>query len=302
MITTDDFVTHDICPRSQTYTARYQPLRVSLNFSLNESIHTALSLGNPIAASEKLMELAARPGIEIESPNLYDSAIHHSRLVETLSAYVIAVGPLTVPAPISCDWGDFQPRSFLTEDGRLRRVVLCDRWTSDRELMERFSWRTAIDTAITNRPMIITALVIGAVKGGFRPSPWNQGYEHPITKEIRVQRRVGKFNDNWALVYRENTSMKALNWLRVMQEDGAFEGRVFSVTQAPPVNREEILEQIAAMAKEMGSMRQTRSSCYRFRPCPFLPACSTAKSPAQLGWIEKDSVVNSDSAILTPTI
>lgn len=299
MISTEEFVQHDTCPRSQTYTSRYEPLRVSLNYALNESLYTALSVGNPIAASDKLMELAARPGIEVESRSLYDSAIHHSRLVELLASYVLAVGPLLVPDLITCEWGEFQPRSFLTEDGRLRRVVLCDRWTPERELLERFSWRTAIDSAITNRPMIITALVIGRVQNGFRPSVWTQGFEHPMTREIRIQKREGKFTENWRSHYRENTQIKALEWLRIMQEDGAFEGRVFSATQNPDPS---VLPQVAATAREMGSMRQTRSSCYRFKPCPFLPACSQSKSPAELGWIEKNSLVNKGHAILAPTI
>lgn len=299
MISTEDFVQFDICPRSQVFTSRYEPLRMSLNGVLNESLYAALSAGSPIAASDKLMELAARPGIEVESRSLYDSAIHHSRLVELLASYVLAVGSLSVPEPIACEWGDFQPRAFLTKDGRLRRVVLCDRWTPERELLERFSWRTAIDSAITNRPMIITALVIGKVQNGFRPSVWTTGYEHPMTREIRIQKREGKFTENWRSHYRENTQIKALEWLRIMQEDGAFEGRVFSVTQNPDPS---VLPQVAQMAREMGSMRQTRSSCYRFKPCPFLSACSQSKSPAQMGWIEKDSLVNLENDILTPTI
>lgn len=299
MISTEDFINFDTCPRSQVFTARYQPLRLSLNGALNESLYTALSAGSPIAASDKLMELAARPGIEIESRSLYDSAIHHSRLVELLASYVLAVGPLKVPESIACEWGDLQPRSFLTEDGRLRRVVLCDRWTPERELLERFSWRTAIDSAITNRPMIITALVIGRVQNGFRPSVWTTGYEHPMTREIRVQKREGKFTENWRSHYRENTQIKALEWLRIMQEDGAFEGRVFSVAQSPDPS---VLPQVAEMAREMGSTRQTRSSCYRFKPCPFLPACSTNQSPAKLGWVEKNSLENQSSATLSVII
>jgi len=298
MLNTEDFINQDICPRSQTYTARYEPLRISLNGALNQALHDALSVGAPTVASETLMSLAARPGIEIESRSLYDSAIHHSRLVEVLSAYVLAVGPLRVPAPLSMDWGEFQPRSILTSDERLRRVVLCDRWTPERELLERFSWRTAIDCAVTNRPMVITAIVIGRVQNGFRSSVWTTGHQHPATGEIRVQKREGKFVDSWREVYRENTVLKALDWLRIMQGDGAFEGRVFSVTQEP-VNQKEILAQVAAMAKEMGSIRQTRSSCYRFRPCPFLPACSQAKSPAQLGWVEKDSIASAIRPMLT---
>jgi hypothetical protein len=287
MISTEDFVQHDTCQCFHTYTARYEPLRVSLNYALNESISAAFEANNPAYASDKVMALAASPGIEIESKNLYPSVVHHNRLAELLATYLLSVGEVTTPAPITCKWGEYQPKSFLTPDGRLRRVILCDRWNTDREHLERMSWRTVADSAITNRPMLLNVLIIGGVRDGFRPSVWTKGYEHPENKTIRVQRREGLFGDTWKPVYREQTDLKPIEWLKIMQQDGAFEGRVFSFTVDVPSNRDEVLEQLALMASEMGSLRQTRSACYRFKPCTFLPSCLSGKSPNQMGWIEK---------------
>lgn len=290
MLSTEDFALHDSCQALRTFSNRYQPLRVSINFALNESLHSAFSTGYPSDASGKMISLGTNPGIDMESGKLYESVIHHSRLVELLATYILAIERPTIPSPISCAWGEFQPRSFLTADGRLRRVVLVDRWTTEREKMERFSWRTAADTALTNRPMVITALVIGASRGGLRPSPWTQGFTHPQWG-LRIQKRDGEnFADNWRSVYREQTDLKSLEWLTAMQKDGVFEGRVFSVTEDVPPNRAQVLDHLALMAEEMSGnpTRQTRSSCYRFRPCPFLPACASGQSPGQIGWIEKD--------------
>ena len=218
---------------------------------MNESLYAAFAGNNPAFAAQKMMSLAANPGIDIDAKNLYESVIHHSRLVELIATYALSVGNCEVPSPISMKWGEFQPKSFLMAMVDLRRLVLVDRWSKDRENLERFSWRTAADTAITNRPMVITAIVIGGVRAGLRPSVWTQGYEHPANKGIRIERREGEFNDNWRMVYREQTSLKPVEWLREMQNDNAFEGRVFSFTEDVPRNRQEVLDHLAVMAEEI---------------------------------------------------
>ena len=164
--------------------------------------------------------------------------------------------------------------------------------------MERFSWRTVADTTITNRPMVITAILIGSLRGNYRPSPWTQGFVHPQNGGIRIAKREGKFIDSWEKVYREQSGLTSLEWLRIMQEDGVFPELVHSITEPPPKDRDHLLREMGQMASEMNSPnpRQTRSACYRFTPCPFLPACSTARSPAELGWAEKP--ISSELAVL----
>ncbi len=293
-MTTEDFVEHDICARKRTWGARYRPFRVSLNWALNDSLYAALAGNDPKLGSERLLSWAANPGIDLSVSDVYSPVVHHSKLVELLATYILAIEKCSVPPALDLKWGQFQPKSFLLPDGRLRRIVLVDRWTPEREQLERFSWRTAADTAITNRPMLITAIVIGSARAGYRPSPWTTGYVHPQNGGIRVQRREGEFSDTWQKVYREQTSTQPLEWLKIMQNDGAFEGRVVSVVEDVPPNREEVLEQLAEMAGEInaGSVRQSRSSCYRFTPCPFLPACSTARMPPELGWVEREKLVD----------
>ena len=304
MITTESFVQHDQCQRLRTYSDRYEPLRVSLNWALNEALYAAFAGNNPAFAAQRMMSLATTPGIDIDSRNLYESVIHHSRLIELIATYALSVGNASIPSPISMKWGEFQPKSFLMTTSQLRRIVLVDRWSKDRENLERMSWRTVADTAVTNRPMVVTAIVIGGVRNGLRPSPWTQGFQHPANKGIRIQRREGEFIDTWRQVYREQTPLRPVEWLREMQNDNAFEGRVFSFTEDVPLNREEVLEHLQMMAGEIqqGSLRQTRSSCYRFRPCAFLPACIANQSPAQMGWVEKTSLTDSADATITVTI
>ena len=304
IITSELLHEHDGCQRACTWNHKYAPFRYSLNKAMNGAIRAAFLSNDPSAASAEVLRLATNPGLDIQGTKIYDTVIHTSRLCEVLSAYLLSTGRVEEPEPIAQDWGQYGLCSFLLPDGRLRRVILCDRWNLDREQMERFSWRTAADCAISNRPMLLNVLVIGGLRNGFRSGPWVMGFEHPKSGEVRVQKRDGTFVDSWRSVYREQTSLSAIEWLRIMQSDGAFEERVFSLTQDVPANREEVLDQIRRMANEIkeGALRQTRSNCYRFKPCPFLPACLSGKSPSQLGWIEKDSASNLESAILTPTI
>lgn len=290
-MTTEDFVDFDRCPTFHAYATRYQPLRVSFYFALNDGLNAALAANDPIRASERIMALAANPGIDHKGHNLYSAVVHHSHLAELLAAYVLSIesSPLR---PISMKWGEFQPQSFLLPDGRLRRILLVDRWTPEREQMERFSWRTAADTAITGRPMVITALVIGALREGLRPSGWTQAFIHPQNGGLRIAKRYGEFSESWRKVYRESSGKSAKEWLGMMQSDKAFEDTVFSVTEDVPRNRADVLAQMEQMAHERKAQvpRQTRSACYRFTPCPFLSACTKACSPADLGWVERDGV------------
>ena len=128
LLSSEDFSSFDICPRLHTYSSLYAPLRVSVTRAMNQAIQLALSTANPIAASDKLMELAARPGLDVEG-RVYESAIHHSRLVELLSTYLLSIEKFSIPSPIPTSWGDFQPSSFLIPGNRLLRFVLCDRWS-----------------------------------------------------------------------------------------------------------------------------------------------------------------------------
>lgn len=244
------------------------------------------------------MALSARPGVELPSQNMYAVAIHHSRLLEVVASYCLSL-PASTPGPIEMPWGSFQPDSLMLETGQLRRIVLVERWDEQRKQMEAFSWRTAADVCVTGRSMVITAIVIGRAKDGYRFTPWTTGFRHPNNGAIRVQKRDGtEFQDTWDKVLREQTDLKPMDWLGIMQYDGAFDDLVHSFTVYPPSDRDAVLAQMEDMAAEMGSLRQTRSSCFKLRPCSFSPACITGKTPEQCGWKDRISVdLESDTGV-----
>lgn len=289
---TEAFVLHDTCQRLRTWDAQYQPFRIPLSRALNDSLHYALSEGEAIRGREKLISLATSPGIDLPTASLYSSVVHHAAMIEVIAQYLLSITDFKPLLFITRKWGQFQPLSFLTQGNRIQRIILCDRWNADRAKAESISWRTLADSAITNLPMTLTAIIIGQSRGGFRLSPWTTGFAHPRSGEIMVQKRDGEpFSDVWRRTYREQTDHSPLDWLTIMQRDNAFDSRVFSLNLHTPPNRAEILQEIDQRAAEMAlsPRRQTHSACLRFSPCPFLDCCAANRAPAQLGWKEKTS-------------
>lgn len=284
-ISTLDIVRHDACSRLQTWSSQYILPRIPLSDALNTSLRSGLLVGDPGKAYAAFMAQASTPGLDIEGRNVYDIAQHHACLVEVICAYLLGNDGLWKP----CGEVDgFQPMSFLMADGRLRRIVLCSNWNALRESEERHSWWTVADTAVTERPMLINAIVIGQSRNGFRLSPWTTGFIHPENSIMRIKKKEGKFTDNWKRVYRETTDNKTAEWLRLMQLDSAFEDIVQSVHVDVPAMRVQILEDIERIAEEILEERTTmrRSNCFRYGSCPMIRVCHHPQpmTPENSGW------------------
>lgn len=284
MISTLNIVQHDQCPRLQTWSAGYELPRVSIAEALNTSLREGLLAGDAGRAYASFMAQASNPGLDVEGRNVYDVAQHHARLIEVVCFYLL--GDLGAWKPCGAI-DDFQPLSYQMEDERLRRVVLCSSWSTLREAEERNSWWTAADTAITNRPMLINAIVIGQSRNGFRLSPWTTGFVHPENGIMRIKKKEGRFTENWRKVYREATDYHPEEWLKVMQGDGAFEDVVHSLTVAPSA----ILHDLGRIRKEIakGQTTMRRSHCFRQAVCPMAKLCyhPTLMTPALAGWEQK---------------
>src|SRR5215469_11475995 len=308
ILTSEDFHNHDFCPRFRQYDSRYARLRISLPRALSETLDYAIAKSDPSLARPYLMSLATNPGLDLTARNLYRIVIHHASLLELLATYILAVSTVTQPEPISMPWGEYRSCPIL-RDGRLRRILLVDRWTVDAEARESWSWRTAAETAITGRAMLLNIFLIGrANDSGIRISPWTMGYKHPVNGVLRIKRhndeydQKREFKDTWEKVYRENTDHKPMHWLGMMQSDDAFKGWIQSTTIDTPPNRAEILDQIAERAREIHSShtRQNLASCFKLRPCAFNPACLTDQSPSAMGWKEKEIDVPLASMLSCP--
>lgn len=272
-----DFLLFDSCPRLHTWSRSHQPPRISLSIALHNSLNKGLEEGSAQAGKDHFISLCADPGLAIKAYNVYEIGIHHAHLVEVIAAYLLGDGKWVKADPFRNGGYIHRPNSFLMKDGRLRRVVLCDRWDDTRQLAETHSWRTLADVCATNRPMLINAITIGQSRKGFRPSPWTRAHKHHTAgNTLQLTRKDGSdFAPSWTRLWRENTSESSLDWLRRMQEEQCFADLIHSFVVDVPGNREEILMEMRVMVGEMekGSLKMRRSSCFFPSPCPFSPLC-----------------------------
>ena len=287
----NDVCLHDECPRLQTWSAEYALPAVPIAKALHDSLRAGLIAGRGSVARETLLQIAAEPGLDMQSAQMYDVAVHHAAMMEVITEY-LAPEPWIPAGAVD----GFQPDSFILPDGRLRRVVLCSAYSELRKREEINSWRTMADVCVTGRPMLLNFITIGQSKKGFRASSWTQGYIHPENGLLRVQRiaseKTGpnpRFTDNWKKVYREQTDHKTKEWLTIMQKDKAFDGLVRNCTVEVPANRREVLAELCRIEREIAleGTEMRRSACFRFAPCVFASACHRGLKPEMAGFKRK---------------
>lgn len=292
-----DFTLFDQCPRLSTWSRSHQPPRTPLSLALHSSLNAGLAAGSWQTARDHFIGICASPGLAIKAYNVYEIGVHHANLVEVVAAYLLGDGGWAKADPFRNGGYIHHPDSFLMKDGRLRRVVLCDRWDETRQLAETHSWRTLADICATNRPMLINAIVIGQSRKGFRPSPWTRAHKHPTAgNTLQLTRKDGSdFAPSWTRLWRENTSESPLDWLKRMQEEHCFDSLIHSFTVDVPQNREEILVEMRGMVGEMekNSLKMRRASCFALTPCPFSPLCYPANpngptTPELARWPQRD--------------
>ena len=290
----NDVCLHDECPRLQTWSAEYALPAIPLAKALHDSLRAGLIAGRGNVARETLLQIAAEPGLDMQSAQMYDIAVHHAAMMEVITEY-LAPEPWIPAGQVD----GFEPDSFILPDGRLRRVVLCSAYSELRKREEVNSWRTMADVCVTGRPMLLNFITIGQSKKGFRSSPWVQGYIHPENGLLRTKRiateKTGpnpKFTENWKKVYREQTDHKPKEWLKIMQHDQAFDGLVQYLTVDVPPNRKEVLADLKRIEREIvsESLEMRRAACFRFAPCVFAGVCHKGLTPENAGFKRETKV------------
>src|SRR5260370_1312885 len=169
----DTLERYDRCHRLAAWDSQYLNLRISPLRALYLALSAGLT-GDEKSAENKLMELAANPGIDITGDDLYALAKHYSALATTLTTYLRATDAAWVPVLPTAGWES----ACYDTPNELRRIVLIDRWTDTRKMAEIRSWRTVAETSKLNRPMLLNFLVIGSAHEGRRVSPWSRTLSH----------------------------------------------------------------------------------------------------------------------------
>lgn len=302
MIHSEDVYLMDRCPRQQLYSP-WNPPKLPIGRVLAEALRAGLG-GGTEAAKQKVMELAAEPGLALPGEAVYSSAVHHAHLIETIVHYVLGADKKWEPAdPTFIEGIDFQPDSWKVEGNRLRRVILCTRYDDNRRLEESVSWRTVSDICATGMPMLLNFITIGSINRlCYRPSVWTSGYTHRNVKEMRIKLAPDShgwergFSKDWMHHYRERTNKSAAEWCRMMQWDKVFDGVVHSSTVEiePDATTQDQFRHILEAVYEGGRNEMRRSSCYDFQPCQFAGLChdpSGAKTPDQKNWPHRSRAV-----------
>jgi hypothetical protein len=151
------------------------------------------------------------------------------------------------------------------------------------------------------RPMLLTAIVIGHTSSSRRLSHWTKAFTHPKNGTIRFERReyLGKgFSGTWGTVFRERSGIKTHDWLNAMNKDSAFDSLVHNLRIPVPVRREEFVDDIYRMRDEISRLPEVppmrRSGCHGFSPCIFRDVCFAPErvTPKEVGHIMRSEVTN----------
>ena len=286
MISAEQIVSYDVCPRRAWWTAKYENLRVGLVKALYVALHAGLLAEKPEQAVEdKFMELAANPGLDVTGENIYAIAMHHAKL-----AGIIATALRSTTAapwrlfPATDTW---ESACYDMGDGKPRRIVLVDRWAESRKQEEIYGWRTMGEACSLDQTVFVTAVTIGPSKEKRRHSAWTRCYRHPQNFTYRFQKRNGeKFTADWMTQWREDSDIPTADWLTKMHEDGCMTDLVHTMNVPVPIRKDSYLAEMGRLAGEIESMakmegrRETPpmrfAGCFGFSPCPFLGTCHGA--------------------------
>jgi hypothetical protein len=249
-------------------------------------------------AGDSVMTLAVDRGLDTPQSDLFGLANHMAALADFITWLLRPSGaPWSRPADVKVGQEPWESSVFLNEAGtRLKRVVLVDHWSDERELSEAHSWHSTGECAAYGMPMDQTVLIVGQRREGRYRGPFTLGWLHPVSKALRMRKRSGKgFDGNWVPTFREDYEGSREHWLDSMTEDGILTDALFHVEVDIP--EKDALGKIRRLAeKRMALMKETvelpdphPSVCDDpIHPCSFRSACWSFTSPSvQLGFIRK---------------
>jgi hypothetical protein len=187
--------------------------------------------------------------------------------------------------PVPFGKHEWQSNLFESKHG-LHRIILTSSLDDDALRGYAHAWGTVGELVALKKDIILTAVVVGAQRGGRRHSHWTKCFQHPVQKSaLRFARRKGGkadgFTEGWREVWREATDIATATWVDRMESDSVIEELI--KTHRVPFRAEDhrlvlakrdmlkILPQMES-ASEESPMR--RSSCDSvFGACPFSPFC-----------------------------
>ena len=277
MISAEQLIAIELCPRRHTWSNRYAALRISPVRALYIALDAGLRAEKDPerSAENEFLGLAANPGLDITGGNVYAICLHHAKLAGLLAVALrsISSGPWK-PFPGTDSW---QSACYDIGDGKARRIALVDRWSDDRKQQEIYGWRTIGEACALNQTILLTAVVIGAAQDKHRHSPWTRCYRHPRNRTFRMKRKSSEedFSHTWQRVWREDSGISTEDWLRKMKDDGCMTDLVHTVQVPVPVRRDDYLKEMKRLTAEMeyGDESPRFAGCFGWNTCPFVSVC-----------------------------
>ena len=180
---------------------------------------------------------------------------------------------------------EWQSNLFESKHG-LHRIILTSSLDDDALRGYAHAWGTVGELVALKKDIILTAVVVGAQRGGRRHSHWTKCFQHPVQKSaLRFARRKGGkadgFTEGWREVWREATDISAATWVDRMESDSVIEDLIrvhrvpFKADDARIIRaRKAILANIPLMESASPESPMRYSACDSvFGACPFQPLC-----------------------------
>jgi hypothetical protein len=287
----------DRCERRYAYTQNYVPKLISPLGVLYAALESALVALDPEQeAKDSTMRIAASQELILSELTGFLTIRHIGYLAGIIAvALRERLGILKSVQTLHNGSFEWESALFETTSGARHRIELVSHLDDDRLRACAHSWRVIGELAALQAPLTLTAVVIGANRGGRRHSEWAKGLLHPSNSVLRFARRNKArtgFNDAWIPVWREHRSeISTEKWLAAMKQDGVLDGLILSreIPYKPEDNRMVTAKREMAYlagvmegAHENAPMR--RSSCDDWGGCPFARCCwsPTEATPADL--------------------
>src|SRR6201984_3634210 len=293
----------DRCPRQAFWSQSWESPAVHPNEVLRRAVDAGLmtSESDPgQLAGDTVMRIAAERTLDGEGSQ-YNCALHTAALADTVvTALRGNSGPWARPADIPMKGVTWVSSAFLEPSGvRLRRVLLADRWSTERFQSEIHSWKGLGEIAAYGMPMTLQVVLIGQRRNGRHHSPWSKGFTHPRSRNLRIRRRMGgEFKENWVEVWRETSDFNREHWIEQMRRDYVLNDVLFE--KEIPMPDEAVLAKIKHLAqKKLQRLSATSevpepniSACWWPTGCQFRTACWQFREPS-----ERDGFVAIDSML-----
>jgi hypothetical protein len=294
ILSAEQLVTLDACQLRCFYDQRYVAKSITPLRMLYAALEAGLLDSEPEqAAKDACMRLASTRELQVEHLNAF-MTIRHIGYMAGIIAVALRdrLGALQkVQYRTDLDW---ESGLFENLEGKRHRIELVSYLDDDRLRASAHSWRVIGELAALEAPLTLTAVVIGAQRGGRRHSEWSKGLLHPVNKVLRFaprnQKKAG-FNDAWTKVWREQQSEIATEeWLSAMKADDVLESLIISreipyrednriATAKRDMHRAEIM-----IPRLTENSPMNRGACDAWGGCPYALCCwnPTPVSPGEL--------------------